>query len=139
MIPIYQDRFGDEGNCHAACIASILEVPLESVPSPTREELASADEWGVYLRRLSQEFLHPRNLEALCFAVTASDTGEVWVPPGYAILSLRTPESEVGHAIVTFCGEFAWNPHPLPRQNPGAASHWTVFIVLDPARPLNQL
>lgn len=33
MKPVYQTKFGDkEGNCFAACLASLLEIPLEDVP-----------------------------------------------------------------------------------------------------------
>lgn len=31
MKPVFQTRYGKEGNCLASCIASILEVPLERV------------------------------------------------------------------------------------------------------------
>lgn len=31
MKPVYQTRFGAEGNCWPACLASLFEVPLEEV------------------------------------------------------------------------------------------------------------
>jgi len=31
MKPVYQSRFGQNGNCLAACFASMLECPLEAV------------------------------------------------------------------------------------------------------------
>lgn len=41
MTPVDQDRFGgpnvawdQQGNCHAACLASIFEVPLSEIPEP---------------------------------------------------------------------------------------------------------
>lgn len=51
MIPVDQDRFGKpHGNCHAACVASILEVPLWRVPS-----VSNLDDWvprlALWLRR----------------------------------------------------------------------------------------
>lgn len=34
MKPVFQTKFGDKsGNCFAACVASILELPLETVPN----------------------------------------------------------------------------------------------------------
>lgn len=33
MKPVFQDQFGKEGNCMAACAASILELPLRDVPN----------------------------------------------------------------------------------------------------------
>ena len=32
MIPVMQTVFGDNGNCMQACVASLLELPLEDVP-----------------------------------------------------------------------------------------------------------
>ncbi len=33
MKPVYQTKFGDEGNCLEACLASLLEIPIEDVPT----------------------------------------------------------------------------------------------------------
>ncbi len=33
MIPVYQTVHGPRGNCYAACLASILEVPLAELPA----------------------------------------------------------------------------------------------------------
>lgn len=33
MKPVFQDKFGFNGNCMAACVASILELPLRDVPN----------------------------------------------------------------------------------------------------------
>jgi len=32
MIKIYQTKFGEEGDCFRACLASILELKIEDVP-----------------------------------------------------------------------------------------------------------
>lgn len=32
MKKVYQDKFGNEGNCFDACVASILELDLKAVP-----------------------------------------------------------------------------------------------------------
>jgi len=31
--PVYQDRFGSDGNCLEACIATLLDLPLAAVPN----------------------------------------------------------------------------------------------------------
>lgn len=38
MIPVIQSRIGTNGNCMAACLASILEMPLASVPDFSLDE-----------------------------------------------------------------------------------------------------
>ncbi|HEY1814877.1 MAG TPA: hypothetical protein VGG74_21165 [Kofleriaceae bacterium] len=32
MIPVDQTSFGPDGNCFSACVASILELPIDAVP-----------------------------------------------------------------------------------------------------------
>ncbi len=32
MWRIYQDKFGEEGNCFEACVASLLQIPLVQIP-----------------------------------------------------------------------------------------------------------
>lgn len=46
MIPVFQTRYAVEtfGNCFEACIASILELPLSSVPD--RAALVDLDAWA---------------------------------------------------------------------------------------------
>ncbi len=34
MKPTLQTTFGNEGNCLCACIASLLEIPIDSIPNP---------------------------------------------------------------------------------------------------------
>lgn len=47
MTPVYQDRFGArDGNCFAACIASLLDLPLSEVPNFAAA--GDADDWWWY-------------------------------------------------------------------------------------------
>jgi hypothetical protein len=48
MIPIKQTKFGDEGNCFAACIASLLECDINCVPFLGKDE-----NWDEYNARLN--------------------------------------------------------------------------------------
>lgn len=48
MKPVHQTRFGKEGNCWPACIASLFEVPLEEVDHLACQHpdwLERTDEW----------------------------------------------------------------------------------------------
>lgn len=133
MIPVEQTKLSPQegGNCYAACFASVLECPLESVPHLTPGRGLEEDgEWEVYHERL-RVWLAERNLTVLHFPAEGQ-----WKPTGYAILSaksLRFPEFE--HAVVAFNGEVVWDPHPERASGIGAPVSWQIFQVLDPARP----
>ena len=55
MTPILQTKFGNDGNCLAACIASLLEIDIDSVPNPHSENWQNElNEWlvenhGIYI------------------------------------------------------------------------------------------
>lgn len=53
MKPILQTKFDKEGNCLAACIASILEIDINEIPDLPDEP---AGEWFLIIN----EFLNPR-------------------------------------------------------------------------------
>lgn len=59
MKRIYQTRFGADGNCLAACIASLLECPLAAVDFSCSED---PDGWDELVRakvaRFGMDFLH---------------------------------------------------------------------------------
>ncbi len=127
MIPVEQTvTTFPGGNCFAACVASILELPLDAVPNfQSRDWL---DEW--------QEWLRPRNLGLLHFGHREGD--DAFIPRGYAILGADSPRGDWLHAVVTCDGVICWDPSP-DHQNPvGTWRDWTVFAVLDPTRPVNQ-
>lgn len=52
MKPLFQTRFGSEGNCMEACIASILELDLKEVPDLLAYE--ENGEWVNVLNKLSK-------------------------------------------------------------------------------------
>ena len=122
MIPIEQTILTPpDGNCFAACVASILEVPLAEVPSVPEPA------WWPAL----EAWLAPRGLAVLHFAVRPED---IYRPPGYAILHADAPrDPEVKHAVVVRDGEIVWNPHPMRHLGVGAHRGFTVFVALDPS------
>lgn len=110
MKPVMQTKRGgslvppeERGDCWSACLASILEVPIEAVPVPHGEEYHW---WDV-----TQQALAPHGYEA----VALSFQGFCW-PEGYWIaqvpsLNLRkedgTPEP---HVVVMKGGQVAHDP-----------------------------
>ena len=59
MRPVVQTRTGRGGNCYQACIASVLEVPIEEVPA---QALANSPEDYV---RILRGRLAPRGLSLI--------------------------------------------------------------------------
>ncbi len=129
MIPVDQTILKPPmGNCYAACLASVFEVPLETVPHPTAEEGASAEDWSRYEERLEREFLGPRGLRALYLQAI-----EGWHPYGYSILSAISPRGEHEHAVVCLDGAVVHDPHPDRHMGIGKPMTWIVFQCSDPA------
>lgn len=119
MKPVFQTRFASPehpelppGNCFAACIASILEVPLEMVPWPTVDE-RGVDGWTAYMQRLS-EWLACRGWAILdapiprpwCSADALEDSPLIWIAGGLS------PRGSFSHAVVCRWPNMIHDPHP---------------------------
>lgn len=64
MIPVTQTTFGErKGNCFAACVASVLELPLEEVPN------FCCENWDGEWYQAFKGWLRARGLDAICYAV----------------------------------------------------------------------
>lgn len=55
MKKVFQTTFGKEGNCLCACLASILEIDIETIPNPKHDDWQNEmNDWlirhhGVYM------------------------------------------------------------------------------------------
>jgi hypothetical protein len=119
-----------DGNCFAACVASILELPIDMVPNYRSEGDGWWHEW--------QEWLKPRNLALLGWP--SDDLGNDQVRAdtlrGYSICTVRyeLPSGGLNHSVVCLNGNMVWNPHPLRSTRcPDSIQDWIVFRVLDPS------
>ena len=98
MKPVDQTRFGPvEGNCFAACVASILEIPIEEAP-----DVMSIPNWY----EAFAEWLKPRGMYPICFNLTKNG----WVPIGLHILSGKSPRWAGDHAVVARGTEIVHDP-----------------------------
>ncbi len=113
-----------DGDCFAACMASLLELPLEAVPNFT------SPDWYQHW----QEWLEPFNLTLLTF--TIPDGGCAWLPSGYALLCAESPRGPWDHSVVCLDGKVVWDPNPQREQGLGKWKEWTLIAVLDPSRPI---
>lgn len=120
MKPTDQTLFGNkEGNCFASCVASIFEVPLDEVPN-----FCTTKDWYERLGAWANE----RGLYPIMFPYS-----DEWVPPGYAILSGKSPRGDFLHAVVSFKGEVIHDPHPS-KQGILTKADWIIFAVFDPIK-----
>lgn len=131
-----QTVFGDgregrpAGNCHAACIASILELPIENVPNfaalsdeefePRRAKWLR--EQGFAVLSLSTEGGTEETVEAVRTAVSQL---------GYHIKSGMGPRG-VRHSVVGYGDQIVHDPFP---GGGGVEADWfTILIPLEPHR-----
>jgi len=138
MIPVKQR--GDD--CWAACVASILEMPLELVP-PYRADIDWAPKW--------QAFLMARNLYSISVPFN-----RIWqgVPMGWSVLICRATMDNTSrtldwqtHCLVCQNGRPVWDPSGyrlagdwdgLIRERDWQVVEplgWTIFATLDPSIP----
>ncbi len=115
------------GNCFSACLACILELPVESVPNFVGEH---GDEWFPKLK----EWLESSNLSPIFLEVNSEQAN--FGPPGYSILSAEIVGSSRGHCLVALDGEVVWDPAPTKTTLVSRKS-WVVLAVLDPTVPIS--
>jgi hypothetical protein len=133
MIPIDQTKVGPvEGNCWAACIASILELPIEEVPNFVveyeGEYLKKTEEWinGLVKTRLwlkGHELglvtVHCGNSPLGCIGTT------YWIGVGK---SPRGPD----HAVVYHGEDLVHDPHPDKTGLEGIPWSGSFFVLRNP-------
>lgn len=121
MKPVEQTKLTyPDGNCMAACVASLLELPLDDVPDYKGE--GWFDRWNGWLAQWNLTFV---NFRADC----------EWKPLGYSILAADSPRGDWLHAVVCLDGEVVWDPHPQREMGLREWREWTCFVVLDPSKP----
>jgi hypothetical protein len=106
MKPVYQTKYGiPHGNCFMACVASILEVPLEECPDLYDEEQQGKNWWGV-----SVAFVGSKG-KLLDSGWDRSVHGDPpIIPSGYSI-ALGVARNGIGHACVALEGKIVHDPH----------------------------
>ncbi len=122
MKPIYQTKTGTQGNCLAACLASILELRITDVPRFSLKDRS----WVIKIHRL---------LEPFGLSVVLCDPTLYTVPHGYAIGIHKKEDSKSTHAVVYLNGLVVHDPYPQGKRGKELVglAYWLVFTVLDPA------
>ena len=131
MKPVYQTKFGgssdppeEQGNCLAACLASIFELTLDEVPD-FGEHLDNGT-WFTIL----QQWLSKRNLYMFTWTL------ESGYPLGIHMLATKSTylaNPDDGHLVVIDNGRIVHNPNKLAASEGEPEQFW-VFAVLDPSK-----
>ncbi|RQO65095.1 hypothetical protein DBR40_24805 [Pedobacter sp. KBW01] len=111
MKPVFQDKFVkyaldgitkiERGNCFPACIASLVEVPLNQVPNI--EELYDCYAWFEVLCAW---------LEHKGFSYEISTKEECEASNEYYMVSGQSPRGNFNHIVIYKNGTLAHDPHP---------------------------
>ena len=125
MKPVKQTVFGyPNGNCFAACVASLMEIPIEDTPSIENKHFTTA--WNDWLRE--------RGL-----GMTDIRAGSGSYVPGYCVAVGKSPRGgltasgrPVIHAVICKDMQLIFDPHPEDTFLDGPPTEYTVFYPLDP-------
>ncbi len=104
MKPVYQTKFGaTEGNCLAACIASLLETDIDDIPdfSPRPDDMVH---WTAHFRKFFKE----RGLLAEWF----NPDLKYATPAGIYYLAWGTSPRGLPHSVIYRNGKLVHDPHP---------------------------
>ena len=123
---------GVRGDCFRACIASILELPIEDVPHFVAIE---HDWWGE-----TQRWLAKRGLFAMWLPIRHPDEMHFCNPceDSYCILAGASPRGNgIKHAVVGkivqgWNFEIAYDPHPSQAGLDGPPTSFMIFVPLKP-------
>lgn len=135
MKPVFQTTFGgprgpmeERGNCFSACIASLLELTIEEVPTFVLEEdwHAAAQTWlgarGYWMLTLPWHG-HGDWYNAVLYPFA-----------GYHLLGGQSPRGEFGHSVVAHAGRIVHDPHPEGGEPALRPSHdefpWELSVLV---------
>ena len=120
------------GDCHAACLATILEVPLSEVPRVKGITESDIENWWIRLGN----WLMIRDIYLFKYSVT--DDLEIWQSPSVKVWIASGDSSRGGlHCVVMEDDEIFHDPHPSRAglSNIQFAEH---IVVVNPAAHMRQ-
>jgi hypothetical protein len=123
MIPVDQKP----RQCWEACIASILEVSLDSVPVIDRDR-----DWGGLEAWLSHYNIRLASLGFKIIREYVPGDDEIFLIRGYTIQGGVSPRG-IGHSVVALDGHMVHDPHPS-RAGLTKIDCYDLLIPLDPAQ-----
>lgn len=116
MKPVMMSRPNEgDGDCLMACVASVLEVELSTLPNIT---VTRQDQWYTIL----SDALRPLGYRFVEFSNEPPVN-----PPGYAIAFGFSPRTDNPHACVALHGDVVHDPHPTGDGLAGI-TYWFLLI-----------
>ena len=133
MKPVNQTLFGDGtngsdyGNCFPACLASILEYPLQDIPNFCEDK----DNWFQHANMWLSEF----GLSYFDCKMGVADLEHNSQHWGYHLICGQSARGAILHNVVGKEGKIVHDPHPSKLGLIGEREDWSygLIIVRDPA------
>jgi len=95
---------GKEGNCFAACVASLLGLDLSDVPN-----FCARQTWWVDLI----DWVRPFGLRPLSFPTRGrTDEWATWFAPDQVVIASGPAVRGFDHSTLYLDGKLFWDPHP---------------------------
>ena len=109
MTPQNQDRFGDKGNCMQACLASLLDIPLQEAPDVMNTP--EGERWEVWLnaqlKPLGYAYIE------LVFGTNETQLGFFEATDLYHLVLGTSPRDPArSHAVIARNRVLVFDPHP---------------------------
>jgi len=111
------------GNCLQACVASVMELPLEAVPNFS--QYFGREDWYETVA----EFLKPYGL----YPIELHQPKEGWgnfAPMGYHLITGHSPRGRYHHTIVGYRGKPIHDPYPGGNCELEDVTSYMVFVSL---------
>ena len=121
---VFNDTLGD---CFRACVASIFELPLESVPNFWEQTQEGKEFW-----ELNDKWAR-ENLGHVCIPFEFNDGDTELVKDILCIACAKSPRGKVDHAVVWKNG-LIHDPHPSRDGLAETPNTFTLFIPLIPKK-----
>ena len=140
MIPVLQDSFYDadvppeqqRGNCLSAVVASLIEVPLNTVPNFVQNNVdhegdPTWDWWNCMLDFVKESGFEMRYLRI------ENDDRSTFPPPSegefYAVSGISPRNSKIYHIVIYQDGKMVHDPHPSQAGLVEITDlyHWTII------------
>lgn len=110
MKPVLQTKIGEGGNCLQACLASLLELPLDAVPDFC-SSVPKGEDWFIAVA----QWLRPHGLGILMMVIPPDMWPAIPWPDCYSIVSGRSPrEPKLLHAVIAWGNRIVHDPAGMP-------------------------
>lgn len=138
-----RDVDGVPGDCHRACIASMLELPLFAVPHFNLEAEVDVSVWRFW--NMIDDFLSSHGLFRITIKLQIQTLDELfchvanWSHPGrdfFYVLDGESSTPGLSHSVIATRDRIVWNPSPCanvigPGDFGGKEKEFRVHLYLD--------